>query len=83
MLKYIFAAVLLSVTPIFAGAPTASAVPGQCINTPWGGFCDSLPMADGSFQHFEWAMGFYNCYQACIGADGRPYPTDLNWNTPC
>ena len=64
-------------------APPAAAVPGQCIMTPWGGFCDNPPMADGSFWHCEGAMGFSNCYQACLGADGRPMPTDLNWSTPC
>lgn len=64
-------------------APTAGAVPGQCTMTPWGGFCDNPPAADGSFWHCEGAMGFSNCYQACIGADGRPFPTDMNFNTPC
>lgn len=61
----------------------AAAVPGQCVMTPWGGFCDNPPVADGSFWHCEGAMGFSNCFQACLGADGRPVPTDMNWSTPC
>lgn len=61
----------------------ANATPGQCVYSPFGGFCDSYNWADGSFYHCESALGFSNCYQACIGADGRPFPTDINPNTPC
>ncbi|MFM8598237.1 MAG: hypothetical protein ACKOB8_04430 [Mycobacterium sp.] len=32
-------------------APAALATPGQCWNSPFGGFCDELPDADGSFRH--------------------------------
>ena len=32
-------------------APAAAAVPGQCWSSPFGGFCDELPEADGSFMH--------------------------------
>ena len=63
--------------------PTAQAVPGQCTMTPWGGFCDNPPAGDGSFWHCEGALGFTNCYQACLGADGRPFPTDVDYTTPC
>lgn len=61
----------------------ANSTPGQCMYSPWGGFCDSYGWQDGSFQHCESALGFSNCYQACIGGDGRPYPTDVNPATPC
>ncbi len=44
----------------FAGHADAS--PGQCINTPWGGFCDGLPDRDGVFQHCEGALGFSRCF---------------------
>ena len=53
----------------------ANAVPGQCISTPWGGFCDSPYVnQNGSFWHCENAMGFSNCYNACLDQAGRPYP---------
>lgn len=61
----------------------AKAVPGQCFYSPWGGFCDGLPQADGSFWHCENALGFSNCYQACLDGNGRPFATDYNFNTPC
>ncbi len=80
MIRAVFAALLLL---LLSAAPAALAVPGQCINTPWGGFCDGLPAADGSFWHCESAMGFSNCYQACLDGAGRPFPTDYNFQTPC
>lgn len=46
MIRAVFAALLLL---LLSAAPAALAVPGQYINTPWGGFCDGLPAADGSF----------------------------------
>lgn len=68
-------------------APVATAAPGQCWQSPFGGFCDSMPMADGSFQHCE-SVGFgsslyRNCYQACLDEAGRLVPTDYNYETPC
>lgn len=69
-------------------APSAGAVPGQCWNSPFGGFCDSQLQADGSFQHCE-SVGFgsslyENCYQACHDpVSNRAVPTDYNYNTPC
>lgn len=64
-------------------SPSAGATPGQCMYSPWGGFCDGYGWADGSFNHCESALGFSNCYQACLGPDGRPFPTDTDIRTPC
>lgn len=68
-------------------APTATAVPGQCWNSPFGGFCDELPDADGSFMHCEYtgfgSSSYRNCYQACLDGGGRLYPTDYDFDTPC
>ena len=66
---------------LFATAPVAEAVPGQCMYSPWGGFCDTAPASDGSFNHCESALGFSNCYRACLDANGRPYPAPAN--LPC
>lgn len=78
-----FAALFLSAW----AAPVAQALPGQCVSSPWGGFCDSSPSTDGSFSHCEnagWGgFSYSNCYQACIGGDGRPYQTDLDPATRC
>ena len=65
----------------------AMAAPGQCWRSPFGGFCDELPAADGSFMHCE-QVGFgsslyRNCYQACLDGGGRLYPTDYRFDTPC
>lgn len=83
------AAVLMAVG-LAAGvfSPSASALPGQCVRGPFGGFCDSQPWADGSFQHCEQAgfgvFSYSNCYQACHDmATARAVPTDLDLNTPC
>ena len=37
----------------FIPAHTANALPGQCWNTPFGGFCDGAAQMDGSFNHCE------------------------------
>lgn len=72
-----------------AGVPsaTATATPGQCWSSPFGGFCDQLPAADGSFMHCEQtgfgSSSYRNCYQACLDTGGRLYPTDYNFDTPC
>ena len=46
-----------------------------------------MAMKDGSFSHCETGGVFgiesKNCYQACLDGGGRPYPTDLDENTPC
>jgi hypothetical protein len=65
-------------------APSAQALPGQCVNTPWGGFCDSYAWADGSFQHCQGALGFSSCFQACHDpVSNTAVPTDLDPRTPC
>lgn len=68
-------------------APSAAAVPGQCWSSPFGGFCDELPEADGSFMHCEQtgfgSSTYRNCYQACLDSAGRLYPTDYRFDTPC
>jgi hypothetical protein len=71
---------------LFSAAP-APATPGQCWNSPFGGFCDQMPAADGSFMHCE-SVGFgsslyKNCYQSCIGPAGQLMPTDYDFKTPC
>lgn len=69
-------------------APPAGALPGQCWNSPFGGFCDTAPQADGSFSHCEtYGFGssrFSNCFQACHDpATNRAVPTDNDYTTPC
>lgn len=69
-------------------APSAGALPGQCIQSPFGGFCDGQAWADGSFNHCEssgWGgFSYSNCFQACHDvATARAVPTDLDPNTPC
>ena len=67
--------------------PAAMATPGQCWSSPFGGFCDQLPAADGSFMHCEQtgfgSSSYRNCYQACLDGGGRLYPTDYRFDTPC
>ena len=67
--------------------PIAVATPGQCWSSPFGGFCDQLPDADGSFMHCEQtgfgSSSYRNCYQACLDGGGRLYPTDYRFDTPC
>jgi hypothetical protein len=83
-------AILVAATGVFAilALPAqASATPGQCWNSPFGGFCDQMPAADGSFMHCEHtgfgSSTYQNCFQVCMDASGRTYPTDYNVNTPC
>lgn len=69
-------------------AAPATALPGQCWNSPFGGFCDTSPQADGSFNHCEtYAFGsssFSNCFQACHDpVSNRAVPTDYDYTTPC
>jgi hypothetical protein len=71
-----------------ACAPPAVALPGQCWNSPFGGFCDTDGWADGSYNHCE-STGFgsskySNCYRACHDlATARPFMTDSDVRTPC
>ena len=75
------AAVWIAAAP---GAPEAAALPGQCMSSPWGGFCDEYAWADNSFHHCEQALIFSNCYQACHDpVANRAYPTDVDPRTPC
>lgn len=65
-------------------APIATALPGQCMYTPWGGFCDAAPWSDGSFNHCHSAMGFSTCFQACHDpVSNTAVPTDFDSSTPC
>ena len=65
----------------------ASATPGQCMNTIFGGYCDAQPWRDGSFQHCENSgfglFSYSNCFQSCLDTAGRLYPTDIDPDTPC
>jgi hypothetical protein len=76
----------LAVLGVLGGllAAPAPALPGQCWNSPFGGFCDSAPMSDGSYQN---CVGFGSssfCQQVCHDyTTNRPYPTDMDPNTPC
>ena len=76
----------LSVAGLVYVSP-AMATPGQCWSSPFGGFCDQLPAADGSFMHCEQtgfgSSSYRNCYQACLDSGGRLYPTDYRFDTPC
>lgn len=73
-------------------APAAPALPGQCWNSPFGGFCDTNPQPDGSFYHCETirypggsgTSRYENCYQACHDmVTNRPVMTDYDYETPC
>lgn len=83
-------AAVLTAVGLAAGvyAPPAGALPGQCIQGPFGGFCDGSPWQDGSFQHCEQAgfgvFSYSHCFQACHDfVTARAVPTDLDSNTPC
>lgn len=65
-------------------SPPAAALPGQCMYSPWGGFCDAGPWDDGSFNHCQSAMGFSSCFQACHDPiNNVAVPTDMDPRTPC
>ena len=54
-------------------APDANAVPGQCMQSPFGGFCDSQFInPDGSWYHCENVMGWSNCFTV------RPVPVEID-----
>lgn len=66
----------------------AAALPGQCISTPFGGFCDGNAQSDGSFQHCENSgfagFSYSNCFQACHDpVTNTAVPTDTDPRTPC
>lgn len=83
-MKKITCALFLSCVGLLGISAPASALPGQCWNSPFGGFCDSAPMADGSFQHCVSFGSSSYCTQACHDpATNTAVPTDMNPNTPC
>jgi len=65
-------------------APSAAALPGQCWNSPFGGFCDTAPMSDGSYQNCITYGSSSYCRQVCHDpVTNRAVPTDMNPDTPC
>ena len=69
-------------------APTATALPGQCVSSPFGGFCDGPAAVDGSFNHCEnsgfGGFSYSNCFQACHDrVSNLAVPTDLDPRTVC
>ena len=79
-----FAAAMATAALLLSPPPTAGALPGQCWNSPFGGFCDSAPMADGSYQNCVSFGSSSFCQQVCHDyGTNRPYPTDMDPNTPC
>ena len=65
-------------------APTAAALPGQCWNSPFGGFCDTAPLSDGSYQNCITFGTSSFCQQVCHDPiSNRAVPTDMNPETPC
>lgn len=65
-------------------AAPAQALPGQCWNSPFGGYCDTAPLADGSFQHCVSFGSSSFCTQACHDpVTNQAVPTDYDVRTPC
>lgn len=65
-------------------AAPATALPGQCWNSPFGGFCDTQPMSDGSYQNCITFGGSSYCQQVCHNsATNQAVPTDMDPSTPC
>lgn len=65
-------------------APVAGALPGQCWNSPFGGFCDTAPMADGSYQNCITFGSSSYCQQVCHNpVTNQAVPTDMDPSTPC
>ncbi|MCV7191295.1 hypothetical protein [Mycolicibacterium brumae] len=85
MTKSILGAIAAAATvAALTSTPAAQALPGECFDTPFGGYCDTDPWPDGSFQHCEKAFGFTNCFRACHDpSNGGRTPTDADVNTPC
>lgn len=77
------AALAVLSAPLLSAAP-ALALPGQCWNSPFGGFCDTAPMSDGSYQNCITFGSSSYCQQVCHDpATNRAVPTDMNPDTPC
>ena len=65
-------------------AAPATALPGQCWNSPFGGFCDTAAQADGSYQNCITFGGSSYCQQVCHDpVTNRAIPTDNDYTTPC
>jgi hypothetical protein len=69
-------------------APDAAALPGQCVYSPFGGFCDGAAAVDGSFNHCEnggyGGFTYSRCFQACHDpVTNTAVPTDLDPRTVC
>ena len=65
-------------------APAAGALPGQCWNSPFGGFCDTAPMSDGSYQNCITFGSSSYCQQVCHNpVTNQAVPTDMDPETPC
>jgi len=81
-----FALAGAAVLGLVAGLPAvpAQALPGQCWNSPFGGFCDTAPLSDGSYQNcITFGTSSY-CQQVCHDpVSNRAVPTDMNPETPC
>jgi hypothetical protein len=80
-----FGLLLASVGLMGALSPAqAHALPGQCWSSPFGGFCDTNPLSDGSFQHCLTYGSSSYCTQACHDPiTNMARPTDMDPNTPC
>ena len=78
------AAALTAVGLTLGTAPAAVALPGQCWSSPFGGFCDTAPLSDGSFQHCLTYGGSSFCSQVCHDPfTNQAVPTDMDERTPC
>ena len=86
MRGFALGAAVLAAVGLAAGvyAPPAGALPGQCWNSPFGGYCDTAPMADGSFQHCLTFGSSSFCTQACHDPiSNTAVPTEYDPKTPC
>ena len=83
--KLLYAFVLPAVSLLSAlSPPIATALPGQCWNSPFGGFCDTAPQADGSYQNCVSFGSSSYCQQVCHDpVSNRAVPTDMDYTTPC
>ena len=84
MIARLAAGVAVAATLAVLGAPVASALPGQCWNSPFGGFCDTAPMSDGSYQNCVTFGSSSYCQQVCHHTvTNQAVPTDMDPATPC
>jgi hypothetical protein len=86
MIKKFFYATVIAAAGLAAAlsAPVATAIPGQCWNSPFGGFCDTAPQADGSYQNCITYGSSSFCQQVCHNpVTNQAVPTDYDFTTPC